>query len=257
MKPLVFLDTETTSKTEGRLVQLAMKRARDGQTWNALYKPPVPITYEAMAVHHITEEMVEGCSPFARDVNGSKTAENFLEGSIMVAHNARFDAEILEREGVKVKEWIDTLKVARRLWPDWPEHKLQYLRYRLGVKVKAGKAHDALADVLVLEAVFAEILRTALNVEMSPLERKDWGEDKATDIIIDRMMKWSREASLLHTFSFGKYKGMEWSAVAKTDRKYLEWILSQDFDEDVKHTAGHWLNATMPKRVASPQTSML
>ncbi len=52
---LLFLDTETTGNEEhDRLCQVAYS---DGTTrHSALFKPPIPISIESMAVHHITEK---------------------------------------------------------------------------------------------------------------------------------------------------------------------------------------------------------
>ena len=57
---ILFLDTETTGNSDkDRLVQLAVKeRFVDEPLVNALYKPPVAISIESMAIHHITEKMV-------------------------------------------------------------------------------------------------------------------------------------------------------------------------------------------------------
>lgn len=237
MTPLVFLDTETTSnKPDARLVQLAMKRSSDGCIWNGLYKPPVPISFEAMAVHHITEKIVSFLPPFA-DINGSKTVESWIEGAIVVAHNAPFDIGIMANEGVVIGKWIDTLKVARRLWPDWESHKLQYIRYRLGIEIEAGNAHDALADVLVLEQVFKDMI-----IEMNARRTEDPASMPDTGNL-SLMIKWSREPSLLHAFAFGKFKGQTFEEVARLEPKYLQWILTTDFDEDTKYTARHWLAA--------------
>lgn len=242
MRPLVFLDTETTSDVDGRLVQLAMIH-EDGNRYNHLFKPAVPITFEAMAVHHITEKMVAGRPAFSYGAE----EKHFLEEAVIIAHNAPFDIDVMKREGVDIQDWIDTLKVARRLWPEWQSHKLQYLRYRLGVEVDAGAAHDALADVLVLQAVFEKMLKEA------------WRHIDDDGDIIKFLQQVSREPSMLHAFPFGKYRGMTFEAVAHTDRGYLDWILNKgtDFDEDVRHTAGHWLNATMPKPKPSPQKKLL
>lgn len=244
MKPLVFLDTETTSLEEGRLVQLAMRR-QDGSGIVDVFKPPVPIDYEAMAVHHITQAQADENEPFG---DQERTfIKKLIDGAVVVAHNAPFDLGVMEREGVVIPEWICSKKVAMRLWPDWPSHKLQYIRYRLGVEVKAGAAHDALADVIVLEAVFERMLKEA------------WRHIDDDGDIIKFLQQVSREPSLLVAVTFGKHRGATWEAVAKADRGYLDWILSKgnDFDEDVRHTAGHWLNETMPKPKPSPQKTLL
>ena len=55
----IFLDTETTGNgEEDRLVQLAWYCEKTGFR-KGLFKPPLPIKYGAMGVHHITNEEVE------------------------------------------------------------------------------------------------------------------------------------------------------------------------------------------------------
>ncbi|EMB2734801.1 exodeoxyribonuclease X, partial [Serratia marcescens] len=54
------IDTETTS-FEGDVVEIASVDIVDGVICNPmsdLVRPPEPIGFEAMAIHHITEEMV-------------------------------------------------------------------------------------------------------------------------------------------------------------------------------------------------------
>ena len=54
----MFLDTETTGKgSADRLCQIAFK-IKGGYTVNELFNPGMPISIDAMTVHHITNEMV-------------------------------------------------------------------------------------------------------------------------------------------------------------------------------------------------------
>ncbi len=154
MKPLFFIDTETTGLKDARLIQLAFM-SDVGVSFNHLYKPPTPIDIEAMEVHHVTQKMVDDKPSFSIVVERVK---DLIKGGIIVAHNAEFDLRVLEAEGIFIHEWICTKKVAKHLWPDFKAHRLQYLRYRLGIEVDAG-AHEAMADVKVLQAVFAECLK--------------------------------------------------------------------------------------------------
>lgn len=262
---LVYLDTETTSLEDGRLVQLCVKGPEEDELINALFKPPVPIEFEAMAVHHVTEKMVADKPAFVgayRDQAAEPLTEN-----IVVAHNAPFDVGVLEREGVVIPKWICTKKVAMRLWPDWPSHKLQVIRYRLGIEIDAGNAHDALADVLVLERVFEAMVEEAkrqlkISVHLcgsgDAEDYADVGKMAERGAVIDAMLRWSREPSLLHAFTFGKHKGKTFQDVAVADPGYLRWLLGEEnFDEDVKHSARHWLEATRPKPAPSPQGKLI
>ena len=56
-KKLLFLDTETTGNMPtDHLCQLCYKVG--DKIVSELYKPPIPISIESMAIHHITEKMV-------------------------------------------------------------------------------------------------------------------------------------------------------------------------------------------------------
>lgn len=263
MQKIVFLDTETTSLEDARLVQLCIKGPEPDELINALFKPPVPIDLKAMMTHHITEKMVADKPAFESHYRDQ--AADPLTKNIVVAHNAAFDLEVMAREGIEIKRWICTKKVALHLWPEWECHKLQYIRYRLGIEIDAGNVHDALADVLVLEAVFERMVleakaRLGTKVHLcgggDPKDAEEAARMAERQAIIERMVEWSMNPSLLHAFTFGKYSGIPVADVAKTDPGYLRWILTQDFDEDVKHTAKHWLQAARPK-TQSNQTSML
>lgn len=235
---LAFFDTETTSEKDGRLVQLGIL-CEDGSGLTDTYKPPVPIDYEAMAVHHITQEMADRHGPF--DDDQKAFVRNLLAGRIPVAHNAAFDVAVMKREGIDIPEYICTLKVARRLWPEWPSHKLQYLRYRLGVQVATGPAHDAMADAKVLEAVFAELWlawdKKWPRTEPMPVCDPPYTREQE---IIDEMLHATTEPTLLHAIGFGKHKGRTFEDLAKNERGYLDWLAKQDdLDDDLRHTLGH------------------
>lgn len=83
-----------------------------------------------------------------------------VAGSLMVAHNARFDAGVLSRSlgyyGIQdpAAEFACTVLLARRVWPELPNHKLPTVAGHLGYRFSH---HHALEDA---EAA-AEILRRA------------------------------------------------------------------------------------------------
>ena len=210
MDKLVFLDTECTGiEEEDRLVQLAYKT--DGAVVNELFKPPVPITIEAMAVHHITEKMVAD-KPSFEDSPEKEKLQAVLDEGILVAHNAEYDVNMLAKEFVTAKNIICTLKVSQHLDENAviPSHKLQYLRYFLGIEIEA-PAHDALGDILVLEKLFAR-----LNQKIS----------------IEEMIEVSKRPSLIKRFTFGQYKGQLLKDVVKKDPGYLKWLLKEKEKEE-------------------------
>lgn len=223
---IIFFDTETTGNTTGDyLCQLAIKE-RDADTngkkstpiVNALYKPPVPIPIECTMIHHISNKKVADRPAFKDAPEYAEIKKRFEDpDTICVAHNAQFDLQILKNDGIDVRNFICTFKVIRHLDSDGKHamHKLQYLRYALDIELDV-PAHDALADVLVLEQLFAHELAEGMNC---------WNCDEAT--ALQKMMEISREPLVFIKFDFGKYKGKLIEEVAKNDPGYLDWLLTQ------------------------------
>jgi DNA polymerase III epsilon subunit-like protein len=268
---IIFFDTETTGNSDGdRLCSLAIKeRYVDEPLVNALYKPPVPISIESMAIHHITEKMVADRPAFKESpeyasvkdlfehegglgerelvAEGSAQREgNIGSGTITVAHNAAFDLAMLAREGVMPKRTICTYKVAYALDPEdaMPNYRLQYLRYLLDLDVDdEAHAHDAFGDVLVLEALFDRLLE------------KMKGRHGTEESALDAMLAISARPLLFTTIRFGKYNGKRIEDIAKTDSSYLRWLLEQKkqnpaSEEDWIYTLEHYLSA----KPSSPDT---
>jgi len=237
---IIFLDTETTGNSDtDRLCQLAVKeRYIDEPLINALYKPPVPISIESMAIHHITERMVAG-KPAFKDAAEYVGLKDLLEHeeTITVAHNATFDSAMLAREGIVPRQTICTYKLAYALDPSdiLPNYRLQYLRYLLDLDVEA-EAHDAWGDVLVLEALFERFAEKM---------KERHGTEEAA---LSAMLAISARPLLFTTLRFGKYNGKKIEEVVKTDQDYLEWLLREKEKDpageaDWIYTLKHYLAA--------------
>lgn len=235
-KKLIFLDTETTGVNDtDSLCQLAYKSG--DEIFCELYKPPIRIPAEASAVTHISNKMVEG-KPAFKESKDYPLLKEMLEDmeSIMIAHNAKFDVGMIEREGIKPKNVICTLRVARALDKEnkLPQHKLQFLRYFLDIEIEA-QAHDALGDVLVLEKLFERLMNKIK-------EENNFDDNEA----IKHMLDISSRPSLMYKFSFGKHSGKTVAEVAQADRGYLEWFLNtketnEPGDEDWIYTLKYHL----------------
>jgi exodeoxyribonuclease X len=152
----IYLDTETTgSEIEDRLCQVAFKTS-EGIIVDELFNPGMKISIESMSVHHITNEMVADKSPFKISPVYKKLQMMLSrDDTVMVAHNAKFDVAMLEREGLHTQKVICTYKLARYLDKEGiiPEYNLQYLRYYMKLNIEA-TPHTALGDVLVMENIF-------------------------------------------------------------------------------------------------------
>ena len=97
-------------------------------------------------------------------VKDAETIENvlpkfleFIGDRIIVAHNADFDVGFIkynaEKIGIKLENtYIDTLRLAKDLFPDYKRYKLGIIADKLGIRVDV--AHRALDDVITLVKVF-------------------------------------------------------------------------------------------------------
>ncbi len=232
LKKLIFIDTETTGLEEkDRIFQVAYDF--QDKEYNELFKPPVPISCGSMEATHYTNKDVEDKKPFENS-EMKKHLEEILKENIFVAHNAKFDIQMLEKEGLKIEKFIDTYKVAQFLDPQGKleAYRLQFLRYCLDLEVKDAQAHDALGDIRVLKALFIRLFEKM---------KKDLGDE---NLVLEKMMEISKQPILIKKFSFGKYVGEFVEVVLKKDRGYLEWLLREkrkqaaegDLDEDWIHT---------------------
>ena len=217
---IYFFDTETTGNTSGdRLIQLAIKeRGVATPVLNELFKPPMPIPFESSAVHHISNKMVANKPLFKESPHYAPTKALFEDaGTIAVAHNAQFDVSMLAAEGITSNRTICTFRVAHRLDVSntFTNYKLQYLRYALDMELDV-PAHDALADVLVLEQLFEYLLKKVME---------DKGLDEEGALAL--MEEITKEPMLMKKFTFGKHNGKFVEEVAITDPGYLSWLLEQ------------------------------
>jgi len=228
IKDLVFLDTETTGlDNEDRLCQVAYKTSNKIIV-NELFKPPLPIKIGAMAIHHITNKMVED-KPVFIDSKVHKDMINLFTSdfTVLIAHNAKYDVGMLKKEGMEIKNIICTLKLARYLDNNVviESYSLQYLRYLLELEVEA-TAHDALGDILVLEKLFERLV--------IKMQKRKKDSLISIDDVIDEMIKISSVPILIRKFPFGKYKGKKLEDIVQTDRGYLEWLHGQKINEEEK-----------------------
>lgn len=160
-RPLVILDTETADLLGApHLVELAAIRVVDGEAadhFESLVRPQIPIAPEATAIHGIEENDVRD-APDAAEVLERFTA--WAGDEWLGAHNAPFDARVLAFEYARAElppppgPFIDTLPLARRAFPEAPDHKLITLAEMLELEID--EAHRALPDAAacwqVLEA---------------------------------------------------------------------------------------------------------
>jgi len=178
----IAFDTETTglSPVVGRLVEVAAVRFRlDGRELDAfqqLIDPRVAIPAEVQRVHGITDSMVRG-QPTVEDVLPPFLDFFGAADTTLLAHNALFDLGFLAMALARLRmdgpphRILDTLDLARRLYPSWPSHALE--RVATHLKLPTGAQHRALADARLLKDIFLETLRHRPSIKtMADLARR-------------------------------------------------------------------------------------
>lgn len=86
---------------------------------------------------------------------------DFIKDSVLVAHNAPFDMGFLKQNAKTLGyefdyTYLDTLSLAKDLFPDYKKYKLGKIAENLGIKVEV--AHRALDDVDTTVKVFYVML---------------------------------------------------------------------------------------------------
>ena len=239
MAKYILFDTETTgNQEEDRIIQVgAMIVDAQGEVevFDELCSTVLPIKTEAMAVHGITPNLLEGKGLFT-ETNFYKTLKSLNnQENYLVAHNMPFDMGMMEKEGfVSHIKTIDTLRVSKHLLSEQKSKALQYLRYALELYKEEQaeaekynitiKAHDAIGDVLVMKLLLSKLV--ALTKEQFP---------EVNPML--KMEELTKTPIFIETFAFGKHKGKKISEVCESDRGYINWMQkNMDLDVDMKYT---------------------
>lgn len=171
--------------------------------------PEGPINPAASGVHGIRD----------RDVEDKPTMPQWLasEGDIwapetspiwFIAYNAPFDWRFLAPY-VRCKVALaDVLVLARRIYPDSPDHKMQTLRVYLDLPFDVTDSHSAGGDTQTLLHLLQHMsVTTDMNL---------------TELCLDAQRK-----EPITKFPFGKHRGKLIANVAQSDPGYLRWCLTK------------------------------
>ena len=161
---LVFVDLETTGGNAAldRITEVGLVRIRDGELvdeWSSLVNPERTIPSYIEAFTGISSAMVADAPRFAEI---AALVLHKLQGAVFVAHNARFDYSFLRGEFQRVDRHFSakvlcTVKLSRRLFPEFVRHNLDAIMERNGLTCAA--RHRALGDANVLHDFWLKLRR--------------------------------------------------------------------------------------------------
>jgi DNA polymerase III epsilon subunit-like protein len=175
--PLLFLDFETTGAgADTHAIEIAALRWEGGREVARLVTlvDPGPRPIQWTSIHRITRTHLRGAPPWPALLPALR---DVLEGATVVAHNARFEADVLRQGFARAGgDWdgprLCTLALARRAHPERKGnggHRLGGLVELHGIPMP-GAAHAAYADAAVLPALLAQLLQRAASDE----QRENW-----------------------------------------------------------------------------------
>ncbi|MEQ1104524.1 putative quorum-sensing-regulated virulence factor [Acinetobacter ursingii] len=211
----IILDTETHT-LNGLPIEIAYapvevhagKLSLDkSQLFDQLYQVDQPISYAAMAVHHILES----------DLVDQPLYTSFelpADTTYIIGHNVDYDMAAIARCGVETQDIkaICTLALARKVWPQADAHNISALIYLISKGSDKARellkgAHRADADIILTANILMHIVHH-LNIHN-----------------IDDLYLASEQARIPTKINFGKHKG---SLIQDLPHDYINWLLRQD-----------------------------
>lgn len=211
----IILDTETHT-LNGQPIEIAYApiQIHDGkltldktQIFDQLYSVDEPISYAAMAVHHILESELVNQPHY-------KTFSLPAETTYIIGHNIDYDIRTIEKCGIDTSniKAICTLALARLVWPDAEAHNISALIYMITkgsekAREMIKKAHRADMDIILTANILMHEIHH-LNIQT-----------------LEALYEASEDARIPRTINFGKHRG---TAIADLPADYIQWLLRQE-----------------------------
>ena len=211
----IILDTETHT-LNGQPIEIAYApiQIHDGkltldksQIFDQLYRVDEPISYAAMAVHHILESELVDQPHYTSFILPQDT-------TYIIGHNIDYDIRALEKCGVDISKIkaICTLALARLVWPDAEAHNISALIYM--ITKGSAKARDMIKKA---HRADMDIILTA-NILMHEIHHLKIQT-------IEELYTASEDARIPRTINFGKHRG---TAITELPSDYVQWLLRQE-----------------------------
>ncbi len=155
-----FFDLETTGlhpQYGDRICEIGLLKTKNNKiidSYSSLINPHMPVSPGASEINGITDKMLHNAPSFEAVV---ERVLEFIEGTVIVAHNAPFDLNFLGvhlynlRIPFPKNPVIDTLTLARAYY-QFPSNTLTNIASYFGIE--ASGAHRALGDARITKEVF-------------------------------------------------------------------------------------------------------
>ena len=175
----VVFDIETTglSPEKEKITEIGAVKIREGQViecFSSLVNPACPIPNRISELTGITDDMVKD-APFIEEVLPKFI--NFIQDSILVAHNAKFDSAFIKNQAALmniqiINPILDTLALSRMCLPHLKKHRLNDLAKHYNVKLR--NHHRALEDAQATAEIFLKLMEYVRSKGAKTLEELNY-----------------------------------------------------------------------------------
>ncbi len=214
---ILVLDTETTGlKDPIGIVSIAWWEIDNqanildtGVSYSGKVFTDIPISPSASGTHGLVQSDLEG-APVLEELPWPDSEV------LLVCHNTAFDRPLVE-EYLNIGAELCTLRLARKLLPDAPDHKLSTLEYYC--ELPSASKHEALPDII-----------TTIDLLKYMVE--------GSGMSVTQLMEYNNKPTIFKTMPWGKHKGVLMKEVPKS---YLTWLDKKDLDIDMRATVNKFL----------------
>jgi len=204
----VIFDTETTGFNPGlhdTMIEIGAVKMKNGEVidrFDQLIDPGVPIDSEITELTGITNSMVQGK---LNEEAATKNFKDWVGDAVLVAHNAKFDRNMLENAyykyglGTLNNVILDTMIISQIINRDYKRHSLSFLTNKYGIEFEesdgseGGHHHRADYDAEATGRMFFKMLKqfdsdkvkTFKDLEKLPTKEEinKWDREKHVNII--------------------------------------------------------------------------
>ena len=256
-RPLAFFDLETTgvNPARDRIVEISVLKihpdgSKDEKTVRV--NPGMLIPPGATKVHGITDEDVAGLPSFS---HYSGSLLEFFDGCDIGGFNAiRFDVPLLVAEFTRAGHSFD-LAGRSVVDPMVIFHIYEPRNLTAAYQKYCGKtledAHTSTADVRAAAEIFQAQVQLYPDLPKGMAELHEVCQRRDPDWIDDKGRLIQSEQGPL--IAFGKYNGRALDDLASEDPSYLQWILSNDFSQEVRNIVADALEQVDSNEVETAQ----
>ncbi len=182
----VVLDTETTGfdPVWDDIIEVAALKVQNGEIvdkFESFVNPGYQIDPYITEIHGITNDMLK-TAPTLKDV--LPVFLTFLGDSVIVAHNANFDINFIYDSSVSLggngiaNDFVDTMRLSRRLFPEEKHHRLVDLvqRFNIAKEVKHRSMCDTVQTYKCYQYMKNYIAKNGISIEsLFPKDRNRTG----------------------------------------------------------------------------------